>query len=395
MKFSIVVLLGLCLSVFAGPMTRADAPKDLAPPNGVVVISPGERIELNLTPNGATQIIGRGAVPDPSASGLPTPSLAVEKLQATHMPGQPPKRGTLVASLWSNAADGVKLKVENGYDFPIIYNAALIYVRDGQRRYVPTSICPVRPGQVGMETWGPPVDGIAIFNVRGVAPDHMACTDGSALSLAPEPPKDNISFTCSSGDAAGRISPLRVDLDVDSAGTVRLASATWTLLKGTLLNTPAVMVDYPLQGDVARRTPLGLSVFAVVATKPPPTAKAADIVLSLNGAEIVRRPWRLYARSRAAGDPSKQAVAFAGQIPFFPSEPPASSDAQLAALLSAFGQDGKVLGVRIVGDDGSVLGEASYPIDQSTVHSKLAIDPLLAEAEAKAKTPSQCRKDAH
>ena len=67
-------------------------------------------------------------------------------------------------------------------------------------------------------------------------------------------------------------------------------------------------------------------------------------------------------------------------------------DDGLRALLAAVGQDGAELGVRVIGDDGSILGHAEYSAQQTPVHLKSTIDPLLAEALAKAKTPTQCQK---
>jgi hypothetical protein len=303
-----------------------------------------------------------------------------------------PKPGLLSATLWSSARE-TRLVVKNGYDYPVIYDAFLIISRDGQRRYYPTSVCPVRPGLAGVESWPQGVEGVAMAHIRAVDPAHMTCNAGSALSLAPGLAKDNVLYACSVGEIVNPKAPIGVSLTVDSAGSIREAQASWSLTP--VSSAPPVVLSYPLLGDVASPNPLQMSVFAFVGVNPMPKARAASIHLFLNGVERTSRPWRLYAKQLAeVAQPheGKNPVAIVGVIPFTPAMPVNPDDDGLRGLLAAIGKDGDRLEVRIIGDDGSVLGRWTYLAEHSPVHSKLAIDPFLAAATVKAKTPTQCNK---
>ena len=390
MKAWIIGLLAVVVGLGQGLSVRADT--TVALPARTVVVSPNERVVLTFDPTQGPREVSRGPASAADKPDLSMLSRTEETLGSLPTPVSPPKSGVMVASLWWGPDDGTELRVENGYDFPVIYRAFLVFERDGQRRYVPTSICPVRPHHVGFERWGDHVVAIAMTGFQALSPDNMACNDGSLLSTSVEPPKSADLYLCTGGEVAGQISPLTVALTVDAAGAIQRASATWSLADGEIAKSPVVQFEYPLQGDVPVRWPNGLSILAVAGMDPPPKAMSAKIVLSLNGAEKVSRPWGMYAKARASIDTApNHPVAFMGMIPFFPdSAKPA--DPGLSEVLHATGVPGSVVAVRIVGDDGRVLATTSYNIDQPAVRSKARIDAALGEALAKAKTPAQCQK---
>jgi hypothetical protein len=198
-------------------------------------------------------------------------------------------------------------------------------------------------------------------------------------------------YLCTGGDVAGHLAAVKVSVKVDETGQVLGTWATWSMGGDDIVHAPAVQFDYPVTDGAPSRWPDGLNVLAVAGMDPPPKAMSARIVLSVNGVEKASRPWALYASARAgiAAAP-KGAVGFFGAIPFYPD--PATADAGLVQVLHATGDPDARLVVSIVGDDGSTLGTASYGIDQPAVRSRARIEAALADAMAKAKTPTQCQK---
>jgi hypothetical protein len=392
MKAWAIGLLALGVGLGQSHAVRADTAVTL--PSHTVVVSTDERVLLTFDPIKGPREISRGPVSAADKPDTATLSRTEETLQSLPLSGALPSAGVLAASLWSSQDGGTQLRADNGYDFPVIYRAFLVFERAGQRRYVPTSICPVRPGHVGFESWGDHVVAIAMTGFEAVSPDNMACNDGSVLTTSAEPPKTDALYSCSGGEVASQLSPLTVALTVDDAGAIHNATATWSLSAGEITKSPVLQFEYPLEGDVPVHWPNGLSILAVAGMDPPPKAMAATIVLSLNGVEKISRPWGMYAKARAsiAAAPNHP-VAVYGVIPFFP-HAANPADAGLSELLHAVGEPGGVVAVRIVGDDGAVLAAASYSIDQPAVRSKAAIDAALGEALAKAKTPTQCQKQA-
>lgn len=208
----------------------------------------------------------------------------------------------------------------------------------------------------------------------------------------PAPPALPAAWLCAGGDVAGQLAPVKVVIKVDAAGSVQGSWANWSLGGGDVVHAPAVQFDYPLTNAAPSRWPDGLNVLAVATLNPPPKAMTAKVVLSINGVDKASRPWSAYAKVRAALATAPQHPdAFFGVIAFYP-DAASAADAGLVELLRDAGEPDAKLGVRIVGDDGSVLAAAAYGIDQPAVRAKPKIDAALAEALAKAKTPAQCRK---
>ena len=388
MKRAILALMTVLLGF---GLAHADAPASIPDAQHGITLSPGEKVQLTLSPTNGAKAISRGPVgtiPDSVRQW----ENGVEVLKPMTGVGPKPAADMLTASLWSSDADGARLTVANGYSYPVIYNAFLVGKRNGQTYYRPTSICPIRPGQVGVESWPERIDGVVMANVHAIDPDHMACNDGSALSLAAAPAKDNAIYSCDAGRIMDPTAPVSVSVEVDSAGSVRATSAAWSLASGSPLKAPAIILDYPLLGNVASPTPHGLAVFAAIGLNPAPKAKAATVTLILNGGQKVSRPWRLYAKQMAdlPTETARRPVAFAGVIPFVPNTK--AGDPDLAALLNAVGKEGTTIEVRIVGDDGMVLSDGNYGAGRAPVRSTAVIDPLLSQALAKAKTPTQCQK---
>ncbi len=197
-------------------------------------------------------------------------------------------------------------------------------------------------------------------------------------------------YLCTGGDVAGQLAAVEVSLKVDETGAVLGTWATWSLGGDDIVHAPAVQFDYPVTNGAPSRWPDRLSVLAVAGMAPPPKAMTARIVLSVNGAEKASRPWGLYAKARAGLIAApKDAVGFFSSIPFYPDQAhPADG---LGQVLHAAGDPDAKLAVSIVGDDGAVLGTATYGIDQPAVRSRAKIEAALAGALAKAKTPAQCQ----
>jgi hypothetical protein len=389
------VLLGGLLT-FGGGLgaaspVRADTAGGTIPPHRTVVVSPDERVVLTFEPGRDPREMSRGPASAEDKAALPKMGHTVEELESFAV-AAPPKPDRLTVSLWSSEAGGSQLRVDNGYDFPVIYRAFLVFERDGRRLYRPTSICPVRPHQAGVENWGDHVVAIALTGFEAVSPDNMACNDGSVLTVSPQPPQSPDLYICGSEETATQPPPLSVALSVDAAGSVQLARATWTVGDKDVMHSPVLLFDYPLMGDVPVPRPDLLSVVAAVRMLPPPKPMSARIVLLLDGVEAASRPWRRYADARASiSQAPKNAVAILGEIPFIP-DPNNPADAGLTALLNAIGEPGHRVQVRVVGDDGSILADAAYPVDQPAVRAKARLDAVLAEALAKTKTLAQCKR---
>lgn len=377
----------LCCLALAGQV-QADTPQP-TPQSSTIVVSPGDRIKLKIDPAAAPVILSHDRIPASEAAPGAELNHTFEAVQSVHLSAPAPDRDTLSLSLWSDPTGRTTLQVGNGYVYPVIYSAWLVLERNGQRTYQPTSICPVKPGRYGVESWGAPVVGIAVARFTGVDPQNLACNAGSVLKLADPSAGPSDQFACVGGQTPGQLSPLTVALIVGGDGAVSMSSATWTPARSAGDHGPIVMFRYALLGHEVVGRPVAMQVLATASLTPPPSARAADIVLSLNGVEKVRRPWRMYAQSIASLKTStNHPAAFVGIIPFSPSP----GDSGLKALLAAVGAPGAVIDVRVVGDDGSILQSGSFRVDSPAVNSKERVDAALDEALAKAKTPTSCQK---
>jgi hypothetical protein len=202
-------------------------------------------------------------------------------------------------------------------------------------------------------------------------------------------------YLCTGGTTPGQLTAVKATVQVDETGAVGGTWATWSLGGDDIMHAPAVQFDYPVTNGEPSRWPDGLNVLAVANLNPPPAAKTARIVLSVNGVEKASRPWGLYAQARAKmGTAPTNTVAFFGAIPFYPNKDN-PADAGLAQVLQMAGEPDAKLSVSVIGDDGTVMSKAAYRIDQPAVRSKAKLQAVLNEALAAAKTPSQCRKQAN
>jgi hypothetical protein len=391
MTRKLLALLALVATICGAHAAQAVPAQSLGEASKAAVIAPGERLEFTIAPNGGAVVAARGQASAAEAAGTPRLDNRSEALIQAPVVSAPPTPGRIVVSLFGGAG-GFRLKVVNGYGFPVAYRAFLVFERDGQRSYRPTSVCPVRPGQVGVESWGDPIVGIAVADFHEVDADNMACSDGSLLTVSPsQAPSDR--YACVGGETPGRLSPLTISLVVDGGGDVQSEDATWLLSAGDFANKPGIFLDFGMLGREVMPTPAGLRVFAMVGLQPPPKPTTADIVVRLNGVEKARRPWQMYAKALSSPSPPPSGdtpVSFYGVIPFVPRN--GVADAGLKDLLSAVGQPKAVIEAQIVGDDGSVLADASYAVDQPPLRTQAAVDAVLDQALALAKTPAQCRK---
>jgi hypothetical protein len=393
----VAAIAALALSLAVAPLASvgdaAPQPTTQAPANAVLV-APGEQVEVAIGANDTPVAGPRGPLPADIAAALPHMDNSYERTGQMSWPGPPPTPGKLVFELVSDAQNGARLVLLNGYDGPVIYTADLVFDHGGQRYYLPTSICPVRARTPSMESWGNAVAGIAITGVRQVDAAHMACNDGSLLSVQPTPTPER--YACSSADpAAGALPPFAVTLIVDAAGAATFQGARWTLSRPDISHSPAIAFDYAMEGSGVTPGARGATVFAMIAFAPaPPKAKTADIVLLVGGAEVARRPWRMYAQNMAAlsqnTDPARRPAGFFGVIPFQATNDP--SDAGLRRLLGTVGNQPATVDVRIVGDDGSVLADGSYDVANAPIHDQALVSAAVQRAQALARTPTQCRK---
>ena len=380
------ILAATIIAISIPAPSRADLPKTPIEPQGVLVIAPGERVELALTPGRPPVLVARGPLGPDDVSRTGPVDHNHETLGVVHIEGTPPKPDGLVFSLSKDPANGFVLRAANGYAYPLIYRAALVFERNGQRFYRPTTICPVRPHRFGFESWRDPIVGIAIFGIQGADPDNMSCNGNSVLSVPGDGPQHSELHVCSGG-----LPPVAVDLTVDAAGAISRSSARWILSRDDIMHSPALVFDYGIDGKTLLKRPKALTVVAAVGLKPPPQPTTASIVLLLNDEVQATRPWRMYAQNRTAPpNSSAPAVAFAGYIPFVLGD--SVTDHGLNTLLAAVGQPGAVIGVRIVGGDGSIIEQATYPVDRPAITAPMVFEAALSDALTKSKAPAQCPK---
>jgi hypothetical protein len=386
----LAIAIGVLISAPGLAASRAGAQKK---PDPLVVVSPSERVELSLDASGPPKERFRGRPTTQLAAYLPPVEASAEKLQPFYGAAPHPAAGELVATLLSNAAGGTRLIVENGYNYPIIYDAYLITLKGGQRTFHPTSICPVQAGRAGVESWPEAVVGIAMAHIQAADPAHLVCNDGSALSVTADLSNGADAYDCNAGELLNPAAPVQISIRVDQNGAAGRARAAWSLASATLINRPALVMHYDLAGDAASVAPVGLDAYVAVGLSPPPTAKTVSVHLLLDGEEKVVRPWRLYGQQMAAALAQTGAArprAIAGMIPIVAQTPPVAADDGLRAFLAGVGRPGAQVEVRLIGDDGALLAQAAYPADRPPVFDKAVIDPLLARAAAK--PLSQCQK---
>jgi hypothetical protein len=163
---------------------------------GAILLIPGRELVIDWKMGAAPTQVSEGAAPphglppiphDPNRETWPEPIPAGKAKRAE--PGQ------IVFSLWVEEGRGTILAASSGQPQPFFYMVNLIERREGRLIARPTTICAVRPGAVGVETWPEAVEAIQIVGI-GLSPADM-CYDHEAKkgykmgeqppSLAPAP----------------------------------------------------------------------------------------------------------------------------------------------------------------------------------------------------------------
>lgn len=394
-RFWAALALALAAAVFAAPAPAADRPDAqlaaLVERLQGVQIHDGEQVVIALQPDGAMKLVSRATAPAGAPPPPPAADPKVETIVPAPMGAASAAPDTFAASFRTFGARGAVLGLENGFSHPIIYDAAIVVRRGTGFAAAPTSICPVPGKRRAAETWGPPVIGLILWNPRRPPGDDLHCSGGSGL-LAAMPAERNY---CMGGARGG---PVQVQLAVDPATGARLGAEAMWMLRGPATDQPVPMVvlSFPMQGAAVGGMPDGAVVVAIAPLNPPPKAKSASIVLIADGVEAARRPWRMYAQ-RAAADPSApkgaQPVAFVGTVPFPLRRQDGSADPELEPLFRAVGAGTvKRLEVKVEGDDGSTISDATFSLGPPAVGDAGLIASALKEAEAKSAEPGHCAR---
>jgi hypothetical protein len=380
-----------CLSALAvlGPWARADAPQA---PAGIPAVpglrlGDGERVVATLGADGAPVVVSKGAAStDDPILQPPSNDPKVETVQALPVGPVTAKAGQLVFSFRAFGRQGAVLKVENGQDRPMIYDATLWRPHDQQLVAEATTVCPVRGKSVGVESWGGPVAALTVSNLRYPPGGDLRCSGDSGLTTQAVAPSNLC--TGASGDPA-----LDVELRVDPATGQRTdAQALWKLRDEADPAAPQMRLSFPMAGRAVAGHPTALAVLAIALLDPPPTSKTAAVVVLADGVEAARRPWKLYAEDRQAALKSGQkGVAFVGVVPFALRDGDGRLDPGLEQLLARIG-DGRVrqVEVRVEGDDGVLIGHAAYALTPAPVRDEALFAAALRKAEAEGASPGHC-----
>jgi hypothetical protein len=256
MRLMLHLVVNLAITLLTGGVALAvPAPAPSAPTTSVD-IAPGERIELEFAPNGALTVLSREPASAEEAAGVPKLNNDYEQLGQVPVQ-QHSQAGRLTILLAQSAADGTRLLVTNGYGEPIIYQAALITDRNGTRSVQPTSVCPVRAGGAGIESWSQAVVGLSLSGFEKVDDAHMSCNNGSLMSQSNAGASAD-RFVCVGGADKGAFSPLTVRLVVDANGAIGFESASWTLSTTDVMHSPLSSFEYAMEGDRVANAPTAL-----------------------------------------------------------------------------------------------------------------------------------------
>ena len=355
-----------------------------------VFLSDGQQAVLRI---GAERLIVVSRADGVSAD-IPPPSNDTRVEDLFHVQAHALTAGpdTLVATFKSFPGRGVVLKVENGFAHPVIYDVWTVTRRGDGFSVARTSICPIRAHLGDFESWGPNVAAVVISNAREPPGDDMHCSGDSGLvnSAVTDP-----------SICRGEDGPIEVDLSVDPAtGNSIRADAVWTPKPSDKTPNPQIRFYFPLINGAVAAMPANAAVGAMVPTgEGRPKAKSASIVLTADGAEAARRPWRMYASQMAALDqtlanapPGSRRVAFFGAVPFPLRGPDGTPDPNLERLFTAIG-GGKVrqLVVRVEGDDGSVIEQAAFDLSAVEIRDSGKVLAALRQAQALSQAPDHCR----
>lgn len=130
---------------------------------------------MSVTLDEQTRVATLRSGPAPDNSGMDKPaSKTGETLQQLHGVPVVASAGEVTFTLWSTAAEGTQLAVENKSGRRLIYVAAL---KKGQHSKF-TTICSIDAGKIGIESWTEQVDGIMILRIL-IPPekDGVICVD--------------------------------------------------------------------------------------------------------------------------------------------------------------------------------------------------------------------------
>jgi hypothetical protein len=175
-----VLALGLAicapLGAHAAPPVGSGAPFTIQP-GEKVTLGPGQG--LNLT------VSGVAAAPD-TPEGPPAPR--GETSEHTYaipltFAGAP---GTLTFTLWDDAQNGARLKLENGLDRGIIYAAEITFRATGKT--VETTICSVPAGRPAIESWPDDLSAVRITGLYDAPAGGQVCGYAARGELSAPPP---------------------------------------------------------------------------------------------------------------------------------------------------------------------------------------------------------------
>jgi hypothetical protein len=225
-------------------------------------------VVLSVGDDGAAAEVSRG----PAATNDPAlqPQFNDSKVETLRSAAGPPisaGSGQLVVSFKAFGAQGAVLKIENGLPQAMIYDVVLLRPHSQTLVGETTTVCPVRAKTFSVESWGGPVAGVVISNIRRPPHGALNCSGDSGLTVQAAAAPTNVCL-----GSIGN-SPVSVRLRVDPATGERIsAQAGWKLRDfsaGAL--APWLMMDFPMQHDQVGDRPTGITVLAIASLLPPPT----------------------------------------------------------------------------------------------------------------------------
>jgi hypothetical protein len=159
-----------------------------APPVGSrapFTIQPGEKITLGPGQGLDLAVSGVAAAPA-TPEGPPAPrGETSEHTYAIPLTfgGAP---GTLTFTLWDDAQNGARLKLENGLDRGIIYAAEITFRATGKT--TETTICSVPAGRPAIESWPDDLSAIRITGLYEAPAGGQVCGYAARGQLSAPPP---------------------------------------------------------------------------------------------------------------------------------------------------------------------------------------------------------------
>lgn len=178
-----IMALGLTLAV-ASACGEADPAKTAeAKPAGPIELTPGRTVTVaggvyDIKPS----IVSQGSAGLNPAPNPKTPQDTTERWdQIRARPARAP-RNTMVFSLWADARYGTLIRVDNGYDRPVMYMIYLGKKQGGEMLTAQTGTCAVPAGSSAFESRPSAVDAIYVVDM-GVVEDASLCLDDQTGKL--------------------------------------------------------------------------------------------------------------------------------------------------------------------------------------------------------------------